>query len=665
MLEYSSSDETAEKKKNAKKHVKQELSISESQLVWQDRGSSTGTQMLVFRASTYVKRKKRPKKNPRVSKVPAVELNRLNRDQVHHLAKPKQQQPHMEAPVSANHSSNSLEHPPCSSNGLSKKHIARKHMTSSHESVSTQCQTESPAAAATAAAAAVSCAGSNGVAERQATKSKEKKAAKRRDACVMTDLSFGTECFPGLAAHASSKQSPTFPEFTFSARQQQNCSNRNSSSLSPPPLPKKGYTDKCTSPLLPNHSIQNGVGNYFSSLNGYTSGQKNDNKMNFAPAYTTTQQHQQQHLEEDGYATLNMDENAFAQNRPLSKEELLVSYSRTYYDDSSRRSSTSSMASVEGPSGRSRALKSSSAWKRRSEIQLLLDGDKPPGQRVTADEIPVFTAEDLSNRNTRSAQPTTTTKAAPWLGSSTRKITPVEHFAFPLTSPSPKKPSNTSVSSPPAAAVANHRKRSHSDVNGTSSSPAPASPVLRSPLTKQRKLVSEEVMETSEEGETEEPTKADRVEKADTLTTTPAKPDALVKPDIPDKLDKPEKPTEPDKPAKPEPMEDDPKQDDAIIEVPPLSSSSQCPPSSLEEPQTQTSDPTTGEESNETIRTESIYCAELVTFDSRGECLLDEGDYSILMHRCPPSSDEPADLDSFPQLSWGTIFGATKVGDVM
>ena len=64
---------------------------------------------------------------------------------------------------------------------------------------------------------------------------------------------------------------------------------------------------------------------------------------------------------------------------------------------------------------------SASAIRKRRELQLLLDGDKPKNQWVSLQEIPVFQAEDPNSRQTRSNKL--------W-GSSTRRITPVEHFNF-------------------------------------------------------------------------------------------------------------------------------------------------------------------------------------------------------------------------------------------
>ena len=71
---------------------------------------------------------------------------------------------------------------------------------------------------------------------------------------------------------------------------------------------------------------------------------------------------------------------------------------------------------------------------------------------------------------------------------------------------------------------------------------------------------------------------------------------------------------------------------------------------------------------------EGLFCAEMVVFDSRGECLLDEGEYSILMQKCPRRDGEscsgeapptpPPPLLTFSPLSWNSVFGegAEKVG---
>jgi hypothetical protein len=61
---------------------------------------------------------------------------------------------------------------------------------------------------------------------------------------------------------------------------------------------------------------------------------------------------------------------------------------------------------------------------------------------------------------------------------------------------------------------------------------------------------------------------------------------------------------------------------------------------------------------------EGLFSAEMVVFDSRGECLLDEGEYSILMQKCPEKdaaagTEEPPRLFTFSPLSWTTVFGAS------
>ena len=59
---------------------------------------------------------------------------------------------------------------------------------------------------------------------------------------------------------------------------------------------------------------------------------------------------------------------------------------------------------------------------------------------------------------------------------------------------------------------------------------------------------------------------------------------------------------------------------------------------------------------------EGLFSAEVVVFDSRGECLLDEGEYSILMQKCPEKdatgAEGPPRLFTFSPLSWTSVFGA-------
>lgn len=253
---------------------------------------------------------------------------------------------------------------------------------------------------------------------------------------------------------------------------------------------------------------------------------------------------------------------------------LIVSIPRAYYSKPSRNSSTSSISS-EG------YRRESSSYRRRSEIQLLLDGDKPKEHRISATEIPVFTAEDIANRSTRSAS-TGVPSRSPWMSTSTRRITPVEHLSYPMPSVVPRR--NSATASP----LQENRKRSLSD-----SDPIPSASSPIGPPAKQPRL---EVAETPVLGQPPERRK---------VIATQLLPKA-----------------EPKRAACLEPGKDEAGLDPDLLQ--------------------------------------SVFCAELTVFDSRGECLLQEGSYNLLMQRCSAKDGDATGLMTFAPLTWNTIFGAEK-----
>lgn len=231
--------------------------------------------------------------------------------------------------------------------------------------------------------------------------------------------------------------------------------------------------------------------------------------------------------------------------------------------------------------------------RKRSEIQLLLDGDKPPGQRISAEEIPIFTAEDPSNRATRC---NALQSKGSWtqLGTGTRKITPVEPFTYPI-SPTliPKKMTGI--------------KRSLSE------SDAPFSSDVSSPPPKMAR-----VSETDEQQEECMDDGNKTLEEQDL--------DVHVGP-FSKSLSPPHSPTSPP------------------------------PPNFENEFDEKIHNPS--EQTVPSVAPEGLFCAEMVVFDSRGECLLDKGEYSILMQKCcqKAAGSEPPPLVTFSPLSWSSIFG--------
>ena len=58
------------------------------------------------------------------------------------------------------------------------------------------------------------------------------------------------------------------------------------------------------------------------------------------------------------------------------------------------------------------------------------------------------------------------------------------------------------------------------------------------------------------------------------------------------------------------------------------------------------------------FKPDDVFVSELVVFDSRGDCLLQEGEYSILMQQySKKEKDESPRLLTFPPLTWSSVFG--------
>jgi hypothetical protein len=63
---------------------------------------------------------------------------------------------------------------------------------------------------------------------------------------------------------------------------------------------------------------------------------------------------------------------------------------------------------------------------------------------------------------------------------------------------------------------------------------------------------------------------------------------------------------------------------------------------------------------NSLFQPDDVFASELVVFDSRGDCLLQEGEYSILMQRCSKkeSARDGPELLTFPPLTWSSVFAS-------
>ena len=378
------------------------------------------------------------------------------------------------------------------------------------------------------------------------------KATERHDACIMTDVSLGAgetslSCENGVCNGALERGLPESEDDTSSVD---------------PPLPKKGFTENSDSLLGKLAAQRNGL-NGLSFLNGFADDHQSQ---------ATDRSH-------DDSDTAFLDSNK-------SDYSLTVSIPCTYRNGS-RAASTGSLC-MDTCNHSKRRYKVPA--RKRSEIQLLLDGDKPPGQRISAEEIPIFTAEDPSDRATRYMAHQS---RGPWtqLGTGTRKITPVEPFAYPVS------PTLT-----PKKATGIKRSLSESDVLSSDvSSPPPPKMVKVADST-------EEVGENMKEVGIKE-----------------------IGLDIQTPITKSKSPSPVPSP----------------------------PPNFREEILCDEKAGVSAEQATG-VAPEGLFCAEMVVYDSRGECLLDKGEYCILMQKCPEkdaSSEQPPSLVTFPPLNWNSVFG--------
>ena len=416
--------------------------------------------------------------------------------------------------------------------------------------------------------------------EQAYSKAPRKTRSRVKDACIMTELCFGT----GLAT--------TYEHSTCKELGQVDSNDDRGSSASPPPpplYPKKGFTENSAS-LLGRLAAQHNGLNGLNLFNGY-------------------REEDDHHSKKTTELCCNNKDSAFVE----SNFSLPVSIPRTTYRSSSLHSTSSSLCSEDASNDHTKGQRCHKVpARKRSEIQLLLDGDKPPGERISAEEVPVFTAEDPLDREThhRHAAHQAPAKGGSWtrMGTGTRRITPVEQFVYPV------------LSTPAPLRKLGGRKRclSESDTQQlTSEVDSPPPPKIARISAVEEEELSEECMNIGEEGEAEE---------AGMFSGTFRK---HVKHDI-----------------------------DAKI----LSECTSPPPSS---PPPNFSEDFTGEKNADAIEPavpppEGLFCAELVVFDSRGECLLDQGEYSILMQKCPQLQERgrPPPLVTFSPLSWSSVFGA-------
>lgn len=547
------------------------LMIPESEITWKGSNRMAGTHVLVFKASHCDKpaekkahTKKAYRKN--LSSV-SIELNRLNHNEIAtQIAKAKQQS-QFQSQATEKTSSQSV------SSGDTGKHLnsVKASEMQSSSVASSKCsatRTKSDGSDQTLSTVASVAANSSCTVGQRRVKSKVKR--EKRDACVMTDITLGTAPIDDLPQTPKIPSVDARPKGKHPSKKASPQSSKSCGLSSPPSTPKEA-NDKSTSPLILKLSFKNGTGSINGMVlpNGYATAEEMETQEKKSKALASSvgaRNEELQHpesLSDDNATTHSINPEtgeAISTAEPLppgssGEHPLVVSIPRSYYN-LSRSSSTSSLASES-----SLSYRRGPRLPRRSEIQLLLDGDKPPDRRISAQEIPVFIAEDVSNRTTRSSA---SQSRGPWhtLGSSTRRITPVEHFVYPLPTLAPKKTS-----------TGNPRKRSLSDSDQPSASSPP-------------------------------PAKQPRTEM--------------------EVIDK--QPNTPKTPPDEEEMRD--------LELRPQ-------PRCL-------------------IQTDDVFCAELAMFDSRGYCLLEDGDYTLLMQKCSKKDEDSGTILTFVPLTWNTVFGNGK-----
>lgn len=534
------------------------LMIPESKLVWNGKNRGIGSLMLVFRARASTgKTLPHQKKSlqPSLAKV-SVELNRMNHSDIAQLTKTKHTL-QMASQANTATSEGSARVPKYTqsatdfdsqkaavfSNSMNGPSSCVEAYDSNLEKRNENSNTVS----------------SNSEVPRNTTA----KVKEKRDACIMTDLSLGTGERTSPSHEHTSRNGPLEHDLGVS---------RNDRSYSESSFfPKKGFTEDSASLLGKLASQRNGFLNGLNLFNGFTDDHQSQ----------STNDHSISHNDEDA---------AFPDSNE-SDYSLTVSIPCTYHNGS--HASGSSSLFIERGNHRKRYKIPA---RKRSEIQLLLDGDKPPGQRISPDEIPVFTAEDPSNRATRYMALQSNKGCWTQLGTGTRKITPVEPFTYSI-APTliPNKMSGIK------------RSLSESDALLSSDISSPPPKMARVSETDDQ---PEENMEETLKGQNSD--------------TGPMR--AFSK-----SLSPPPSPMPPPPPSPPPNFENE--LDDKIHD-----SSEQAPQS---------------------IAPEGLFCAEMVVFDSRGECLLDKGEYSILMQKCSQkeAGSEPPPLVTFSPLSWSSVFG--------
>ena len=406
----------------------------------------------------------------------------------------------------------------------------------------------------------------------------------RQDACIMTDISYGTQVIAEQLG-AQKVSTPSFPP-------PQSCCG--SLSL------RRGYSEKSTSPmlkLLPRNGItKNGIG----LVEGNAMGKAQRGLLAVTKEDAAHPKHE-----------ANGRGNAPPLHPPIKEANgvvvredppLVIRVPRHFVEASESDTSQSEIdienddSDDEGGGEWEEKRGGGGRLPRRSEVQLLIDGDKPPEERVRVSNIPAIVAEEV--RNNRFARRSLSGKVSPSLSrlqrassGGTQRAT-MDPALCPMATSPPQKRCKRSLSS-------------ETDI-------FTLQPPLPHPLPQSRA----KRLRTDSEVWGDPP--------------LPPQPDAA----------------------------QCSSHDEEFVDCPEEPMVVQPPPPKPSQPQT----------------SRDAYVAELAMFDSRGVCLLEDGEYDVLMQRClqgeegegshhPDLEEEGTHpgLFTFAPLSWDSVFGGSSI----
>ena len=515
---------------------------------------------------------------------------------------------------------------------------------------------------------------------KKVTKSSKPNKRASKDVSIMTDISFGTGVIqdPTILCQSSSPPPPPYfhlhdHQYASSYNLSQTTFTSTSAGGNPPSasisncfptspfLARKGFADKCTSPKL---TFKNGTLN---GLNGYLlpevamiragrdlsgNSMSESSRIPQAPLeLVTSVVAKKKKKKKKVIKKVRKHRKYYTGSGKHGLRSFLVSVPRMYFDglQNCDNSSSAFKGSNLSSSNVQRSLysKNGSSYhrnKRRTQVELLQDDLKSLGQKESESDNPSSSTEDVSS------QSSSLTNSNKWLCSSTRKITPINLYNSPYSSPSSKKTGGSlpNATSSPAAVntLLNSRKRT-ADTSSDIISP-PISADLGPPQ-KMPKILEDfppRVMKT--------PKLLDEFPPRVMTISEQSKPQTI--------SNKTEKVSSEDNGQKcPEPLVE------VVIEEEDMDKGGQHfteseQPKEAQQDHQQSQTVASEEHKNESDLCsilEGIYSGELVVFDSRGECLVKEGQYSILMQH-----EGNENGSSFEPLAWSSVLGNQDSGKV-